>query len=407
MGRVRQLGFVLACLCALAAACAGTTSGSSRARLQKTVQITHGNGPSTHAVISGDRRWARAIAFESDASNLVRGDSNRLKDVFVVRRAGRFDNRGQVWKPGRIRRVSRSRTGGAANGPSYSPALDGGLSVVPRCVAFLSDASNLVRGDRNGVTDAFVSSISRGTPKRISLPGRHESAQPTTQVAISGDCSKVAFVTGGRLYVSRVRGRVSPHRMRSTGAAADPSFAVGRTNDLVFGDRRGAEYAKSGFGRPRLVGAGGRNPVLNGSRTRVVAYEKRAAGHWQIAFHALGRRQRFASIRRGRLGNADSRNPMIGNSGKYVTFETDATNLGVNSTGRIGDFNGRPDTYLYTDNRKITLVQSVKEKAVPLNGGGRNPSMSFYANYVVFDSPAPMNAAEGQHQIFMRYLGPV
>ena len=98
---------------------------------------------------------------------------------------------------------------------------------------------------------------------------------------------------------------------------------------------------------------------------------------------------------------------MIANSGKYVTFETDATNLGVNASGRTGDSNGRPDTYLYTANRKITLVQSVKEKAVPLNGGGMNPSMNFYANYVVFDSPAPMNAAEGPHQIFMRYLGPV
>jgi hypothetical protein len=358
-------------------------------------------------VISGDRRWARAIAFESEASDLVRGDSNGMKDVFVVRRAGRFDNRGQMWKPGKIRRVSRSRTGGAANGPSYSPAISGGFDVGPKCVAYLSDASNLVSGDGNGVTDAFVSSISRGTPKRVSLPGRRESAQPTTQVAVSADCSKVAFVTGGRLYVTRTRGRVSPHHVRSFGAAADPSFAVGRTNDLVFGDSRGAEYVRSGFGRPRLVGRGGRNPAFNGVRTRVVAYEKRRGGHWQIAFHALGSRQRFASVRHGHLGNADSRNAMIANSGKYVTFETDATNLGVNASGRTGDFNGRPDAYLYTDNRKLTLVQSVKQKAVPLNGGGRNPSMNFYANYVVFDSPAPMNAADGPHQIFMRYLGPV
>src|SRR5689334_24719914 len=129
MSRVRQLGVVMACLCALAAACAGTSSGSSRARLQRTVQITHGNGPSTHAVISGDRRWARAIAFESDASNLVRGDSNGMRDVFVVRRTGHYDNRGQMWKPGRIRRVSRSRRGGAADGPSYSPAIGGGFDV--------------------------------------------------------------------------------------------------------------------------------------------------------------------------------------------------------------------------------------------------------------------------------------
>jgi hypothetical protein len=49
----------------------------------------------------------------------------------------------------------------------------------------------------------------------------------------------------------------------------------------------------------------------------------------------------------------------------------------------------------------------VEEKAVPLPGGGQNPSMSFYANYIVFDSPAPMSNKDGAHQVYMRYLGPV
>ena len=57
--------------------------------------------------------------------------------------------------------------------------------------------------------------------------------------------------------------------------------------------------------------------------------------------------------------------------------------------------------------RNLTLVQSVREKAVPLPGGGQNPSMSYYANYIVFDSPAPIGARSGGHQIYMRYLGPV
>jgi hypothetical protein len=410
----RKHGLLAACCIFLAAVVAATvvdpsstTAVSRRSKLQRTVQITHGNGPSTNAVISGDRRWARAIGFQSEASNLVRGDTNGLVDVFVVRRRGRFDNRGQMWKPGKVRLLSRGRGGGPANGASFSPAISGGFDVGPKCVAFLSDASNLAARDRNGVTDAFLANISRGVPKRVSLPGGAESRQPTTQVTVSADCRKVAFVTGGRLYVASTRGRISPRRVRVRGIAADPSFAVGRTDDLVFADRRGVEYVRNGRGRPRLVARGARNPAFNGVRTRVVAYEKFWGGHWQIAFHPLGRRQRFVSINHRHFGNADSRNPMIANSGKYVTFETDATNLGVNASGRTGDSNGRPDTYLYTDNRKITLVQSVKEKAVPLNGGGSNPAMNFYANYVVFDSPAPMNAAEGPHQIFMRYLGPV
>jgi hypothetical protein len=57
--------------------------------------------------------------------------------------------------------------------------------------------------------------------------------------------------------------------------------------------------------------------------------------------------------------------------------------------------------------RKITLVQSVEEKAVPVPGGGQNPSMSYYANYVLFDSPAPLGLGGSASQIFMRYLGPV
>src|SRR5205085_8350958 len=106
-----------------------------------------------------------------------------------------FDNGGQAWKPGKIRRVSRSRTGGIANGPSFSPSIGGGFDVRPKCVAFLSDASNLVAGDRNGVTDAFVSNISTGTPKRVSLPGRREAGRPTTQVARWDDSWKVPVLT--------------------------------------------------------------------------------------------------------------------------------------------------------------------------------------------------------------------
>jgi hypothetical protein len=145
------------------------------------------------------------------------------------------------------------------------------------------------------------------------------------------------------------------------------------------------------------------------------------------------------SRRRDSHANADSRKPVIGNAGCYVTFESDATNLGLNATGRKGDNNGVPDTYLYTAVRRITLVQSVRSKAIPLQGGGHNPSMSWYANYVVFDSKAPfqnqfrlenwqfrtLRSAQYQDpvppqqpppgakppadtsQIYMRYLGPV
>ena len=79
----------------------------------------------------------------------------------------------------------------------------------------------------------------------------------------------------------------------------------------------------------------------------------------------------------------------------------------TNATGRRWDENDALDVYLYTNVRDITLAQSVEEKGVPVNGGGGKPSMSFYANYIVFHAGAPLGARSGTPQIYMRYLGPV
>ena len=40
-----------------------------------------------------------------------------------------------------------------------------------------------------------------------------------------------------------------------------------------------------------------------------------------------------------------------------------------------------------------------------LPAGGENPSMSFYSNYVVFDTPSDLSSGTGQREVFMRYVG--
>ncbi len=139
----------------------------------------------------------RFVAFESFASNLVAGDTNGTFDVFVRDRlagvtrrvsvgvggqANRFSLLPAMSADGRIvafytpasnlvagghqREVRRVRPGSAgrgdpagvgrrrrqANGGSCNPAI----SANGRSVAFESNASNLVRGDTNAVTDVFV-----------------------------------------------------------------------------------------------------------------------------------------------------------------------------------------------------------------------------------------------------------
>jgi hypothetical protein len=404
-------------LVSIAAASSGASSTPVRGaadRVQTTKLISHSfrgktrvpNGASTHGVMSGDRRYVRIIAFQSDASDIVRGDSNRATDVFAIRRSGHPNNKGTRWKVGRTILVSRARKG-RANGPSYAPAVDGSFvrRIKPKCVAFLSQASNLVSGDRNGVADAFLSRGPGGKPKLVSLlPGNRRAKQAVTRVAVSPDCKQIAFVSGGKLFL-RIGGKRTK-AINVPGAENDPSFSTGTENDLVFGGGRGVYLARKGTGKPRLVAPGGSNPAYNDVKRRVLAYEIRRGGHTQIGYKDLGHGQKIISSRLGHAGNGDSRDPVIGNAGYYVTFESDATNLGTDTSRQPGDSNGKPDVYLYTDVRRLTLVQSVgRVKGQPAAGGGFNPSMSFYANYILFDSPWNLRSGSGSNQVFMRWLG--
>src|SRR5437764_1157953 len=97
-----------------------------------------GDSGSFHPVISADGRF---IAFASDATNLVGGDTNGLADVFVRDR-----------KTHKTRRVSLSSAGAQADKGSFRPAI----SADGRFVAFASVATNLVGGDTNGQDDIFV-----------------------------------------------------------------------------------------------------------------------------------------------------------------------------------------------------------------------------------------------------------
>ena len=88
--------------------------------------------------LSADGRY---VAFSSIASNLVAGDTNNTSDIFVHDRITK-----------KTTRVSTSTTGMQGNDLS----VGNGLSADGRFVKFFSVASNLVAGDTNNRTDAFV-----------------------------------------------------------------------------------------------------------------------------------------------------------------------------------------------------------------------------------------------------------
>ena len=112
---------------------------------------TAGNNNSSLPSISADGRW---VAFVSLANNLVAGDTNGESDVFLHDR-----------QTGTTTRVSVGAGGAQGNAGSFFPRISGD----GRIVSFDSGASNLVAGDVNGKSDAFVHDRTTGTTSLVSL----------------------------------------------------------------------------------------------------------------------------------------------------------------------------------------------------------------------------------------------
>lgn len=138
-----------------------------------TVRVAPGRDPS----ISADGRF---VAFASEQA-LVAADGNGVADVYVADRAG-----------GTVELVSVATTGAAGNAFSVKPAISGDGTRV----AFLSQASNLVRRDTNGQQDVFCRD--RAARSTVNLSASTGGDYPS----ISADGLQAAFSTGQAAYVT-------------------------------------------------------------------------------------------------------------------------------------------------------------------------------------------------------------
>src|SRR6185295_11650376 len=90
-------------------------------------------------------------------------------------------------------RVSVGANGAQGNLESYSPAL----SADGRYVAFYSEASNLVPGDKNDADDIFVRDRATGTTTCVSVDSNGvQGDEDSDYPAISSDGRYVAFYGG-------------------------------------------------------------------------------------------------------------------------------------------------------------------------------------------------------------------
>jgi hypothetical protein len=328
------------------------------------------DGPSDNAVWSQDGRDPRLFAFDSAASNLTPGDTNGTRDVFVLKRKPGQGNLG-----GDLVRASINSAGEPGNGPSIKPSLDGqGDKRRPHCVVFESTATNLDPRDKTGDSDIFIRNFKTNKTALVSTGNFNDAHNPK----IDGGCDFVVFEDAGKIWGRDLRAQIKEKK----GKVGQVVFIAQGTNPDIETDGKGTAYERN-------------NQV----------YYQGFRFEYGRGFVKLGSQKLVSSTPSGAPGNGTSKNPDLDDLGRYVAFESTASDLCADCAGVKGDRNGAvSDVFRRTISReaptkdRMQMVSysqgcsasnpSAKTVDQQGNGPSNNPVMTGAGENIVFDSEA-------------------
>ena len=311
-----------------------------------------GNKGSSASSISADGRF---VAFASFSNNLVPGDVNGVRDIFV------HDS-----LTGVIERVSVSSTGVQGDKSSAFPSI----SADGRMIAFASASSNLVIGDINGESDIFVHDRLTNLTERVSVSSTGVQADTACSFAsISGDGNVVAFRSNSSLLV-----------------AGDTNG----TKDIFVHDRLAGTTERASVSSSGAEGAGGcffvalsddgRFAAFDSSSDNLVPLDTNGARDIFVRDRLSGTTERVSVATGGVEGNGTSGWPSISGDGGVVAFESYADNLVT------GDTNGTVDIFAYDRVAGELALASRDSYGTIGNGASTNPEISDDGRTVVFES---------------------
>jgi Tol biopolymer transport system component len=374
--------------------------------------------------ISADGRY---VAFDSDSPNLVPGDTNRVRDVFVFDRSN-----------GTVERVSEGTGGNQPDGDSQRPTM----STDGRFVAFWSAAENLVDGDANKVTDCFLHDRQSHTTVRVDVgPADVEANGECARPVVSGDGKLVAFESAAtnlekptvlgkttdtnktrdvfvRDLIANTTTRVSvtTDGKQATGDSVRASIsATGRyvafqseaplqaddTNnktDVYLHDLETKETTRVSIGPGGAEGnAGSFSPSLSAdggllsywsNASNFVPGDSNKVGDVFVFNRSDGSTTRISVGPEDEGGDGMSSDPSISPDGRHVSFWSAATNLVTDDT------NAKRDIFLFDRDTGILSRVSVADDGTEGDGDSFSPNIGSGGHLVAFDSAATTLVAD-------------
>jgi Tol biopolymer transport system component len=357
---------------------AGTTALVSRAAAAG----AKGNDDSFTAALSADGRF---VAFDSLASNLDPDDGDAFRDVFVR------DLQAQTT-------TLVSRAGVKGNGDSFSPSV----SADGRIVAFSSFASNFDPDDPDTTLDVFVRGLVANTTTLVSRATGVSGAKGndfSTVPAVSADGRFVAFTSfasnldpdDGDAFRDVFVRDLQAQTTTLVSRAAGTSGAKGNSHSF--------DPAISADGRVVAFRSDASNLDPDDGDTDADVFARDlVANTTTLVSRAAGAA--------GAKGNSNSSLPAVSADGRFVAFASRATNLHPDDGDATSDVFMR-DLAAHTT---TLVSRAAGAAGVKGNSNSSLPAVSADGRYVAFDSFASnLNPVDGNaiRDVFRRdVLGP-
>ncbi|MCC7078648.1 MAG: hypothetical protein IT198_16125 [Acidimicrobiia bacterium] len=323
------------------------------------------NGDSFGQVLSRD---GRAVAFMSEASDLVEGDTNDADDVFVSDLDGRDV---------RLVSLNAARTG-PGDGPSYGPVS---ISADGRSVAFRSEARDLVADLDDATVGLYLHDLRRQRTTRLGDADVNPPSKElgTLRVSFSRNGRYVAFATiAAEGFPANPRG-VPDVFVRDLEAGTTALVSVAFDGS---GAGDGQSVAPS-------ISEDGRSVAFFSHATNLVAHDGNGAPDVFLRDLRRGRTVLVSANASGSgAGDGDSYIMATGaaavsRNGRYVAFASTATNL-----VRGGGFDGTMNVFLRDVQRGRTVLVSARPDGRPGDRWSAGPSIDRTGRFVTFDSDA-------------------
>jgi Tol biopolymer transport system component len=265
-------------------------------------------GSSSTPSLSGDGRY---VAFDSIASNLVADKVPNCVTVFL-----------------RDRRANTSRAVVRASA-DHSRILCGNRPAISndgRVIAFESTSADLVDGvDENGVgTDVYVTDVSVGTMSRVSVgdQGKPHPVGASGHAAMSGDGRYVVFTSTACIDRARpeVRGVVQAPCLRQV-------YLHDRLTARTVAVRAAGGTWPNGPTFGAAISSEGRYVAFTSTATNIV--RSGVSTQSQVYLYDTERQESELVSRtpQGTPGNGDSSLPAVAGSGRFVVFQSAASDL--------------------------------------------------------------------------------